>query len=488
MKIRILYFISLLALLGCDDFLDETPETFQTPQGFFENEDQLNEAVTAIYNTNRGLMNDLHWRFGENRSDNSSFQYNPNDRGGLANEEVDEFVMLSANPRLSEYWNSAYSGISRCNFALENIDRVDFINEENRDIRRGEILFLRSWFYFNLARLYGDVPFVTSAGNSPEEILSDEFLERVPVAQVYENILSDAQQAIGVLPNKGETESGRATRGAALMLKAKMHMTLGTTEDFILARDLLEQMQGYNLQPTYSSVFDPANKNHSESVFEIQYSFDLGQGSNFVSRFVPFNSGRDILGENGPAGSRAGQNQPTQNLINLYDPQDARFLHNISFYDDGIFVEPWMSKFNFGFEALGDRTQNVNFPMFRYADALLMLAECYQEVGGGDPVVILERIRQRAALPDPSLSAAELADLEQTIADERRRELAFENHRWFDLVRTGKADEVMRAHGVEQKAEKVTVSSQAYTNIRTLLGIPLGQVEEFGFEQTLGWE
>ncbi|WP_165395192.1 RagB/SusD family nutrient uptake outer membrane protein [Flagellimonas allohymeniacidonis] len=481
--LSILVLTTIFLFVGCDDFLEQAPETFQTPQNFFETEDQINEAIAGIYNTNRGLMNSEHWRFGENRSDNSSFQFNPADRGGISNEEVDLFLMLSANPNLGDYWNKSYSGISRANFALENIDGVTFINEAIKEVRRGEILFLRSWFYFNLAQLFGDVPFVTSAGDSPDEILSDEFLERVPVGQVYDNILADIQEAIDLLPNQNNTESGRATRGAALMLKAKMHMAL---QEFQAAEALLEQMQslGYSLQADYASIFAPDNKNNSEMVFEIQYSFALGQASNFVSRFVPFNSGSDILGDSGPAGSRAGQNQPTQNLIDLYDTDDARFLHNISFYDDGTTVEPWMSKFNYGFEDQG--LQDVNFPMFRYADAMLMLAECYEETGGGDPVPLLLQVRARS-MPDSSLSTEESSDLEQTIADERRRELAFENHRWFDLLRTGRAVEVMTAHGIEQKAEKATVPMEAYTNIRTLLGIPLGQVEEFGFTQNEGW-
>ena len=473
----------MVTFIGCDDFLEEAPETFQTPQNFFETENQINEAITGIYNTNRGLMNGAHWRFGENRSDNTSFQFNPADRGGINNEEVDLFLMLAANPNLSEYWNTTYSGISRANFALENIDGVTFNNEATREVRRGEILFLRSWFYFNLAQLFGDVPYVTSAGDSPEEILSDEFLERVPVGQVYNSILADVQLAIDLLPSPGDTESGRATRGAALMLKAKMHMAL---QEFQAAEALLEQMQGlgYSLQTDYASIFAPDNKNNSELVFEIQYSFTLGQASNFVSRFVPFNSGSDILGDSGPAGSRAGQNQPTQSLINLYDADDARFVHNISFYDDGTTVQPWMSKFNYGFEDQG--LQDVNFPMFRYADALLMLAECYNETGGGDPVPLLLEVRSRS-MADASLSAEESSDLEQTIADERRRELAFENHRWFDLLRTGKAVEVMTAHGIDQKIQKPTVPTEAYINIRTILGIPLGQVEEFGFTQNEGW-
>lgn len=483
MKSKIYIFLIAISLISCDSFLDETPENFITPQGFFKNEQQLNEAVNAVYNTNRNLMNDAQWRFGENRSDNSSFQYNPGDRGGIPNEELDLFLMVAANPNIAAYWNTAYSGISRANFALENLDKVAFLNENNREIRRGEVLFLRSWFYFNLAQLYGDVPLVLSAGDSPEEILGSEFRERTPVAQVYNQIMGDMSKAIDLLPNKGATDAGRATKGAAIMLKAKMHMAL---KEFPAARDLLVQMQGYSLQTVYAKVFDPSNKNNSESVFEIQYSFAIGQGSDFVSRFVPFNSKSVILGANGPAGSRAGQNQPTQDLINLYNPTDKRFLHNISFYNDGVTREPWMSKFNYGFVAQGNNTQNVNFPMFRYADALLMLAECYNEAGGGDPVALLQQVRTRA-LTNPALSPAESANLSQTIADERRRELAFENHRWFDLVRTGKAVAVMTAHGIQQKAQKTTVPAQAYTNIRTLLAIPQGQLEEFGFKQTPGW-
>ncbi|WP_179021778.1 RagB/SusD family nutrient uptake outer membrane protein [Winogradskyella forsetii] len=483
--IRFIVLSTIILTFGaCEDFLEQSPETFQTPQNFFETEAQINEAISGIYNTNRGLMNGAHWRFGENRSDNTSFQYNPNDRGGISNEDIDNFLMLSANPNLGSYWGTSYSGISRANFALENLDNVPFNDEAIRNFRRGEILFLRSWFYFNLVQLYGDVPYVTSAGDSPEEILSDEFLARIPADQVYANILEDMQQAIDLLPNSGDTDSGRATRGAALMLKAKIHMVL---QEFALAETLLEQMQGlgYSLQSDYASIFAPDNKNNSEMVFEIQYSFALGQASNFVSRFVPFNSGSDILGDSGPAGSRAGQNQPTLDLINLYDADDARLLHNISFYDNGTTVEPWMSKFNYGFE--DDGLQDVNFPMFRYADALLMLAECYERTGGGDPIPLLSEVRSRS-MPNSALSAEETSDLEQTIADERRRELAFENHRWFDLLRTGRAVEVMTAHGIQQKIQKpTTVPDEAYTNIRTILGIPFGQVEEFGFTQNAGW-
>lgn len=484
-----LYIYILIPLVAftfssCDDFLDVRPETFLTPGNFYQNEQQIDQAVAAVYNVNRGLINDVHWRIGENRSDNTSFQYNPSDRGGIPNEEVDEFLMNSSNGVLSGYWNRCYTGISRANFILGNIDEVNYANETVKEYRKGEVLFLRSWFYFNLARIFGDVPYVTTPGTSPEVIFTDEFLTRVPVAQVYDRILADVQQAIDFLPNADETESGRATIGAALMLKAKMHMAL---QEFEQAIPLLEQIQGlgYELLPDYPSIFSPNNKNNSESIFEIQYSFALGQGSNFVTRFVPFNSGNDILGASGPAGSRAGQNQPTQDLIDLYSSSDIRFQHNISFYNAGSTTVPWMSKYNFGFEDNG--IQDINLPMFRYADALLMLAECRNEVFGLDQtaIILLNQIRLRAGIRPINITDPQ--QLREAIETERRLELAFENHRWFDLVRTGRAVEVMTAHGEAQKAEKSTVTPEAYTNIRTLLGIPLREVEEFGFNQNPGW-
>jgi tetratricopeptide (TPR) repeat protein len=444
----------------------------------------VDQAVAAVYSVNRGLINSVHWRIGENRSDNTSFQYNPADRGGIPNEEIDEFLMNSSNGLLSSYWNQCYSGISRANFILANIDAVDYADETVKDSRRGEVLFLRSWFYFNLVRIFGDVPYVTTAGTSPEVIFADEFLTREAVAQVYSNILADVQQAIDLLPEAGNTQSGRATVGAALMLKAKMHMALQEYEEAVPLLESIREL-GYSLQQDYASIFAPNNKNNSESIFEIQYSFALGQGSNFVSRFVPFNSGNDILGSSGPAGSRAGQNQPTQDLIDLYDPADERFQHNISFYDTGSKLEPWMSKYDFGFE--DDGVQDINLPMFRYADALLMLAECRNEAFGFDQtsIALLNQIRLRAGVAPKFVG--DVQELREAIATERRLELAFENHRWFDLVRTGRAVEVMTAHGEAQKAEKVTVTPEAYTNIRTLLGIPLREIEEFGFEQNPGW-
>ncbi len=492
-------YISLLTLMillfGCDDFLDEDPEGFRTPLGFYETEAEIDQGVAGVYARNRDLFYankdggpraQLQLRFGEMRSDNTNIQ-DTGDRGGIGDDELNEFTMQATNGRISSYWNVCYKGISNANFVIANIDGVEFGDSETKDRRLGEVLFLRTWFHFNLVQLFGDVPYVTQAGESPEQILSEDFLNRDPEQEVYSNILIDAQQAIDLLPSDlAPEEAGRASKGAALMLKAKIHMALQQNE---LARPLLEQIRtlGYSLLPDYGNVF--SNKNNAENIFEIQYDQSLGQFSNFLGNFVPAGSGNDILGEGSVPNPQGNQFQPTSDLIALYDDNDERKAHNITIYvnDNGEEL-PWGSKFAVPFIQNNPGEQNINFPMFRYADALLMLAECYATDGGGDPIAIVQEIRNRANWNAP-LSAAELADIPQTIADERRRELFLEGHRFFDLLRTGKMEEVIRVHGMQQINENQTVTDGAYQNIRTKLGIPEGLTLQFdGLEQTPGWE
>jgi hypothetical protein len=501
-KILSLLIILGISLSGCEDFLDATPETFFTPSNFFQTEEHINRAVIGIYNQNRALHNRLQWIFGEFRSDNSTFFYNPSDRGGFQTEAVDEFVMTADNSELSSYWNTVYTGISRCNYVLEMIDKISFTNQANRERRRAEALFFRAWFYFNLLRLFGDVPYITNTFSTSGEALSSTYTARRATSDIYQNIHADIQLSIDKLPVKWDGEPGRTTKGAALMLKAKMFMAQG---QFAEAIPLLEQLSGlgYELLKNYKDVFDPAYKNHKESIFEIQYSFDVGQSSNFLSSFVPWNSGTSILGLGQTAGSRGGLNQPTRELIKLYRAGDKRkeatvanfiVLNNVAIDSDNDTI-PYLGKYAFPFKDVGE--QDVNWPMFRYADAMLMLAECYATVSAGvdqNAIGLVNLIRLRAGVPplsdvstDPELVVSSREELLKAIERERRLELAFENHRWFDLLRYGTAVEVITSHGLAQKAEKTTVLPEAYTNIRTLLGIPSLQVIQFGTEQTPGW-
>ncbi|MBP2830654.1 RagB/SusD family nutrient uptake outer membrane protein [Aquimarina sp. U1-2] len=474
-------------LVGCNDFLDEEPVQFRTPVDFFQNENEIDQGLAAVYNSNRALYNGggFQLRFGESRSDNTNIEIVNN--SALANREIDEFSMNSTNANISEYWNRLYQGIARANFILASVDNAVFNDENTKDARKGETLFLRTLFYFHLTRIFGDVPFIIRPGETPDQILSDEFLERDTQEEIYTAIFDHIQEAIDLLPNTTD-DPGRATRGAALMLKAKMHMAQSPPQ-YEAARPLLEEITrlGYSLLPNYEDVF--FTRNHNEGIFEIQYSPSLLQGADFFSAYVPSVSEQEILGEGINPNPNGNQYQPTQDLIDLYSDDDQRRAHNIRIYiDDTGVAYPWAGKFAKPFVTQDNlNQQDINWQMYRYADALLMLAECYEKVGGGDPLTILATIRQRAGL-SPQLSPQELANLEQTIADERRRELVFEGHRYFDLLRTGKLVEVMTAHGAQQVADGLTLTGNAYQNIRTIIGIPDNQVIEFGMQQTPGWE
>ncbi len=486
MKIHIKSFLLVLLILGaCDttEFLETEPPNSHTPATFYSSEKQIDEAVVAIYNRNRSIM-EGQWRFGEFRSDNTYYQRNEADRGGFGTEEIDEFTMNSDNGNILNYWNEWYDGILLANVVMQNIDNVDFNqNPDNKSIRKAEAQFFRSWFYFNLVRSFSDVPLVTSIASSPEDALNEEFTERVPASEIYDFVLSEAQAAIDNLPESWPaSQVGRATKGAALMLKAKVHMTL---QQFDQAIPLLRQMEtlGYTILDDYQQVFDPENKNHKESVFELQYSFVQGQASNFLTPFVPFTSGNRIV-LFGNAGSRAGLNQPTDDLIELYPEGDVREDVNIA-YDLGV---PYINKYNY--PPLAPGQQDINYPMFRYADARLMLAESLAETGNWQDAIdiINDEIRPRTGVAEP-VAAANAEEALEKIAIERRLELAFENHRWFDLVRTGKAVETMREHGDNLVAKRPFLTDGLeYTNIRTILAIPFQQAQQFGYEQNEGWE
>ncbi len=501
-KISITLLILGIGIVGCEDFLEVTPETFITPTDFYNSEDDIDRSVAAIYNRNRSLFNSLMWQFGEMRSDNTSFFFNPGDRGGFNTEAIDLFLMDPSNGRVSEFWNALYSGISRCNYVLLQIDGIDFVSNETKEIRRAEALFFRSWFYFILVQLWGDVPLSNAIITTADEGYTSTFTEKISGSVIYDSIHSDMEKAIDILPQWGPSDVGRASKGAALMLRAKMYMA---EQNFAAAIPLLEEVTtlGYELLDDYEAIFNPDNKNHRESVFEIQYSFELNQSSNFLSSFVPWNSGTDILGLGQNANSRAGLNQPTTDIMSLYREGDVRKDVSIANYvvlnneadDSDNDTIPYLGKYAYEFEDIG--AQDVNWPMFRYADALLMLAESYNEVNPLDQnaIGIVNVIRLRAGIPplsdvstDPDLVVSTQDELREAIYRERRLELAFENHRWFDLLRTGRVAQVMTAHGIRQKDEKETVLEEAYLDIRTVLPVPSSQVIQFGTEQSDPWK
>ncbi len=489
--------ILCLALVSCDNILNTEPVNRIGSTQFFQNENQVEQAVIGAYAKLQDMYNS-HWRFAEQRSDNTIVQFNDANRGQHPTWEIDEFIMTPSNIALEPYWEDIYEGIQRCNAVLSNIDNAQFNTDGLREQLMGEAKFLRAFYYFNLVRLFGDVPLILEEVESPDEAFST-LEERTDAQTVYDQIIMDATDAAAVLPESYSSEKkGRATEGAARTLLADIYLT---RENYSSALAELERVMelGYSLLNDYEAVFDPDNKNHSESIFDVNYAeleSNLSLGSNFIYQFAPHNSGTNITGDN--AGNPLGLNLPTRDIFNAYEPGDIRKNASIAFYVDpgnsqyGIAVEDtilYIKKVDHPHSVRG--VTNVNWPVYRYAHVLLMMAEVINELDGptGEAYSYLNQVRQRAELDDldPGLSQSEFRE---AVYQEQRVELAFENHRWFNLIRTGRAQNTMQQHGEEVKDIQRHLREPVYVieEYKLLYPIPARELTlNPDLEQNPGW-
>lgn len=490
--------LSLVSLAGCrKEYLNVDPIDRYVYYNFPQNESQVEQAVVACYRQVFPVINGPLWTFGELLSDNTSFRYNPTDRGGTATEQVDEFVASSDNGTFNGLYQESYQGIERSNYVLQNLQAVPFADPATKDVREAEVRFLRAWHYFNLVRIYGDVPLITDVLLEPDANIATKYPRR-PVADIYSQIiLPDAQFALSKLPKTvPAAQKGRLTEGAARMLLGEIQMTLKRFADAAATLQPILGL-GYSLNANYADNFDPAKKNGPESIWEIQADPALSYAFGFMGSWTPWGTGTTIWP--GGANSRGGLNQPTNDLFSAYDagtPDRADKRRDVVIGSTGTGANRILYLKKFAYWDAVNRASPVNFPVYRYADALLLLAEALNEASfpNTQAFTLLNQVRTRAGLPAktqtnavPALAVASQAAFRLAIEQERQLELAGENHRWFDLVRTDRAVPVMTAHGVREKALKSTVDRNAYTNIRILQAIPFREVQQFGYTQNPGW-
>ncbi|QTE37117.1 RagB/SusD family nutrient uptake outer membrane protein [Mucilaginibacter gossypii] len=492
MKKNIYLFLSLAAIgfYGCKkDYLNLQPTDTQNSANFFKTKAQFVQAINGAYAPLQGLYNGSFWAMGEMRSDNTSYEYDPYDRSGNNKEELDEFRELNNNDIVQAYFSSCFTGIGRCNVIINRLPAAK-LDAATTDTIGGQALFLRAFNYFNLVRMFGDVPLVLVEPKSVGDAY--DLSTKSPEAAVYTQIIADAQAAIAKLPVKYQTTAnkGRVTKGTAETMLAEVYMT---QKKFDLAIPLLRSVissGAYNLNANYADNFDIAKENGPESIFQIQYiEGPNGLGADFIDTFIPWDYyDNDVTGFYIGNNAQNGWNIPTQDLVNAYEEGDKRkdaSLINFTSDEYGIDL-PFIKKY----QSIGS-VQGItgnNFPVYRYADVYLMLAECLNEQGfaaGGDAFKYLNLVRQRAGLEpksmgnaNPDLNVTSQEEFRAAIAHERQVELAFENHRWFDLLRTGKAVEVMKAHAISERAYKNSswqINSAAYSNIRLLFQYPLNE-------------
>ncbi|WP_294267427.1 RagB/SusD family nutrient uptake outer membrane protein [uncultured Chryseobacterium sp.] len=424
---KIICTLSILSLLGScsSDLLNTLPEADKVTSNFYKDASQIEQGVNGVYGSlqytgqyKQGLLT-----IGEIPSDNTFDEVPANDNFTYG--EFDFFTIQPTNSLIENAWKDNYVGIQQANIILNRIGSITDMSEGTKKTRIGEMKFLRALMYFNLVRIFGDVPLVTQETTDVNSYFGQS---RTPANEVYNFVEGELKEAITLLPATA-AQKGRATKGAALGILGRVLMT---RNKFSEALPYLSQIDGlgYSLLSDVTKIFDVTNKNNAEIIFDVQFASGLNgnsEGSNAFQLFSP----------SGTVSGAKGHNLPTKEVYNLYSSADKRRNAYIGLTNNGV---PYTKKLVKTSSAVDDGGSNV--VVIRLADVYLMMAECYAQANDlTNANLYLNKIKTRAGITNVNLTSQQalLAEIDK----ERRLELIGEGHRWFDLVRTGKAVQVM---------------------------------------------
>ena len=442
----------LVISISCsDDFVDVKP-TGDNSEDFFNSEEDYQNALIGAYDMLQSSY--INVMLGEIASDNTL-------AGGesatdvLGIQEIDDMVHTPQNAQLRDIWGWMYSGVNRANYILEFKDKTDFVGK-NKVL--AEATFLRAYYYFELVKWFGDVPFVVDKRIQFGEQFN---LDRTPKSEIYTQLEADLIFAADNLPYIQETK-GRVTKGAAQALLGKIYLFQQKYDEAAAVLDDLIQNGPHDLVTDYNLIFEEAGENNIESVFEIQYFEDQGAGFGCLqcsegNVAVGFSGIRNYSGPEFSSGFSF--NVPVQEAYDAFEDGDLR--RDVAILDINAWAATTGATFGEGYEhtgyfnrkylprvrganAQGDRnlTNPNNYRAIRFADVLLMAAEAFNRSSSPNDTkaqAYLNRVRERAFGNATRNIVATGDNLYNNILEERRTELVGEGHRFFDLVRTGRA-------------------------------------------------
>ncbi|WP_452225190.1 RagB/SusD family nutrient uptake outer membrane protein [Lacinutrix chionoecetis] len=443
----LVFALTAFTLNSCsEEFLNPEPDTVITVDAFFQTDEDVLAGIIGIYDAIQGVNENTETNIGranrgvqfehlltEHRSDNT--------RNATLEGSKSDFHRYTINPNNVEsedYYQSMYEIIFRANNILTFIDVADVNNQAKY---AAEAQFLRAYAYFNLVRLYSDVPLVLTV-LAPEDEAA--LFTRIPKAQIYAQIISDLQVAVDVLDN---TFKSRASRAAAQALLAKVYLSQDNPNYLgaqVLCEAIINSME-FDLETNYSDVF--YNELNDEIIFAIQYEFaNAAESQSYSSEFTSEErqgreDGQNIINMNLKADFDAfGGNRTPVSITDLNGDLDDDNNEVAKFLPEGsdITVSP---------PTYGSNPRNAgnDFIVLRYADVLLMHVEAILAGGNmtssSNALLSFQKIRNRAGLTDIVTSITK-----DELLTERRVELAFENQRWFDLLRFNVANTVLSAH------------------------------------------
>lgn len=475
-------------LSGCLD-LDEEPIGTLAPETFFTSvtdaEASVNGAYTYLASESvygRRLINCLQL-LGD--------MCDIGDTGTAAERvQINGFTYDSSNGMPAKFWPSIYKVISAANSAIDGIPQVD-MDENYKNQLIAEAKVIRAWCYYDLVRLFGDVPYIDQFVTNPTSVAT---ISKTPAAEIYQHIITDCKAGEEFLPDKYTPNvRSRPSKGTAQTILASVYMTLG---EWANAATYAEKVitnasaYGYSLLPDFQDLWDANNAEHAEQIWAIDFrgGTSASDGVN-VDYMVPMTGVRNA--------KMAGWSVvvPSPGVYDSFDDRDYR--KKVSFLTETtvgsvmtpytawtwprIHMAKWCLSRGANCVSSDGATSDHNYNLFRYAEVLLIAAECLNEANNGptaNAYTYINAVRARArnyggtqtSFPANLQTGMTQAEFRAAVREERRLELAFEWKRWFDLVRWGIAKEAFTGpNSLEPHAN--------FQDYHTLLPIPQTELD-----------
>lgn len=490
-KIYALPFL-LLAFSACDkDFLNQQNPNAVTVENYFKTENDVLLAVNGLYEALRSenTIGESSTLFNEERSDNAG----RNDNQSSAGEpfQFNDFSILPSNSYLQNHWESMYDGIARCNTLLNRIEKVSFSDEELKNRYRAEAKFVRALLYFHMVQKFGDIPLSIEEITSKEQASSLAYRQKE--ALVYSQIVKDLTDALNSnLPNtQWEYAVGRTSKAAIHALLGQVYLTMGSTMSEARQQNLqLAEQQlaaayamrtfGKLAEIPYADVFDVNKKNsNKELIFQVQYL----RGDQLYSSSIARDNQASDETINSRFESTGVGGRASLDLVKSYEEQDLRKDFAVKFASSSQVSDYFITKFRDNSDAAGTDGRGGNdWIIIRYADVMLLLAETKMKLGKEtEAIALLDEVRQRAGLSSyaearqkPAYNAL-YPTLKDALLQERRVELAFENHRWFDLIRNYNSQELVSYFKKKNQADYGNAKLSNFSNKDRYFPIPFDE-------------
>ncbi len=420
--------------ISCHDkLLEPIPESILTTNNAFLSAKDINLGILGVYASLQTKVQ-KDYLIMEVPSDNEYVEYYATEPGIS---EMENLEVSSENNILNNFWKTSYNGIFRANSILHGLDNPENYAPGEKEKYEGEARFLRALFYFDLVRVFGDVPLVTE----PLSVSDAEQVGRTDQDEVLAIVIEDLRLARSLLPAPDQSDWGRASSGAATAILARVYVYQNKWSDALSTLDEIVNNYDYALVHYFGDLFRVETEQNSEAIFSVPF-IEGTNGQGITYAFAPLGGIYEVIDN----GSRVVR--PTWDLHKRYEEGDTRFpvtisetqlLANASPGDEPIWY-PYINKY---IVPTTGTSSGLDLPVVRLADMILLYSEALYRSGDVmGALTQLNRIRERAFQHSGKNYTLDDVGTEDKFMDivllERRLELAFENQRWFDLVRTGR--------------------------------------------------